>query len=110
MVHISRKAVEKGHDPSIAGDHDPISHHSSQNTLVTDIEARPTAAVTGGSGVIHDLELTADQFHRVVHLTAGQQLQRGLVHNDLGVTGPLGGPFFGRVLGLEDGVFFGVDL
>jgi hypothetical protein len=53
--------------------------------LITDIETRPTTAVTCCTGVIHNLELAPDQLGSIVHGTAMQQLERRLIHDDLGL-------------------------
>ena len=50
--------------------------------LISHIEASSTATVTRCPRVIDNLELTADQLHCKVHLTAFEQLQTRLIHND----------------------------
>lgn len=78
--------------------------------LISHIEASSTATVTRCPRVIDNLELTADQLHCIVHCTSVQELQRGLVHDYLGLAGGLRRSFLGGVFCLEDGVFFRVDL
>jgi len=52
--------------------------------LHLDIEACPTTTTACGIGIVHDLELTSDKLHCVVHLAPLEKIQAGFVQNDLG--------------------------
>lgn len=49
-----------------------------------DVETRPATTAARRKRVVDDLELAADQLHRVVHLAALQELEAGQIQDDLG--------------------------
>lgn len=51
------------------------------------VKTRSAATAARREGVVDDLELAANQLHRVVHLAALQELQARQVQDDLGARG-----------------------